>query len=345
VLAVLADARHSRTPTREAAKRAEGGRRPVTDQVERSDPAPAEKAGASLQSFLRSAGAPFRAALTSRRGRWWLLAIVTPVGWIALALWMASAGDTDDDGTLWGILLICGLVGVGQLLALLPLGTDVPRGKSGKPQRSGKPGKSRKRTTGTWLLRWWQVLALAAAHILVVTALAFTLVRPEEYEDNRLGTAALVLFIGTLGWFLVPLVLLVAGIAILVVVGLIVAGVSVIASARQAPGHSPLSRARTVARGTAMIGGGVALASLITAIPFVSSGHAAGSYKGAAIAAAIVLLLQAIGVVPSPDAWWYTILRFGYLVGLVAVLQYAAFRWWGPRFWRGAEQDAAEGRT
>ncbi|MGO4592555.1 hypothetical protein AB4Z18_01910 [Leifsonia sp. 2TAF2] len=317
----------------------------MTDRVETSDSGTAEKDGASLQRFLRSAGAPFRAALTSRRGRWWLLAIVTAAGWLTLALWMASADDTGDDDALWAMLLICGLVGVGQLLALLPLGTDAPRAKRAKAGKPGKPGTSRKRTVGTWLLRWWQVLALAAAHILIVTALAFALVQPEEYEDNRLGTAALVLFIGTLGWFLVPLVLFVALIVILVVVGLIVAGVSLIASGSRANGLSPLSRARTVARGIAMIGGGVALASLITAIPFVSSGHAVGSYKGAAIAAAIVLLLQAIGVVPSPDAWWYAILRFGYLVGVVAVLQYAAFRWWGPRFWREGEQNAAEERT
>ncbi|MFF9563856.1 hypothetical protein ACF1AJ_10950 [Leifsonia sp. NPDC014704] len=294
----------------------------MTDRSGTRDAA-AEKHEASVQRFIRSAGAPFRAALTSRRGRWWLLATVTTAGWLALAFWMAS-GDTDDEA-LWAMLLICGLVGVGQLVALLPLGTDAPRPRSGRGRRAGTVARPRKRTSGTWLLRWWQMLALAAAHILVVTVLAFTLVQPAEYDDDRLGTAVLVLFIGTLGWFLVPLVLFVVLIVILLVVGLIVAGVSLIASARQAPGDSSLTRARTVSRGTAMIGGGVALACLIAAIPFVSSGHAVGSYKGAAVAAAIVLLLQAVGIVPSPDAWWYAILRYGYLVGLVAVLQYASF--------------------
>ncbi|MDR6611926.1 hypothetical protein [Leifsonia sp. 1010] len=317
----------------------------MTDRSGTRDAA-AEKNEASVQRFVRSAGAPFRAALTSRRGRWWLLASVTAAGWVALAFWMAS-GDTDDEA-LWAMLLICGLVGVGQLLALLPLGTDAPRpragrgGRAGTARRAGTVARPRKRTSGTWLLRWWQVVALAAAHILVVTALAFTLVQSAEYDDDRLGTVVLVLFIGTLGWFLVPLVLFVVLIVILLVVGLIVAGVSLIASARRDPGDPSLTRARAVSRGTAMIGGGVALACLIAAIPFVSSGHSVGSYKGAAVAAAIVLLLQAVGIVPSPDAWWYAILRYGYLVGLVAVLQYASFRLWGPHVWRQGEREPAD---
>ncbi|MEV8213228.1 hypothetical protein [Leifsonia sp. NPDC077715] len=273
-----------------------------------------------LRRFLTAVALPFRSALTSRRGRWWLFGVVTVAGWLALAGWMAWSDDPGDDVALWTMLLICGVVGLGQGLALLPLGTDTRTRKRGK----------KKEADGTWLLRWWQVLLLAVAHILVVTVLALTLVEPVGYDDIQLGVIFMVLFLGTIGWLLVPLVLFVAIVVVALVVGLIVTGVVRIVVAARSPRSAALSRARGVASGIAMVGGGVAVGALIAAIPFVSSGHGG---KGAAVAAAVVLLLQAVGVLPSPDAWWYLLLRLGYLVGILAVVQYLTFRFWGPRIW------------
>ncbi|MGH1550448.1 hypothetical protein ACRAWB_15240 [Leifsonia poae] len=273
-----------------------------------------------LRRFLTVVALPFRRALTSRRGRWWLFGVVTVAGWLALAGWMALSDDPGDDAALWTMLLICGVVGLGQGLALLPLGTDT---------RTRKRGKN-KEADGTWLLRWWQVLLLAVAHILIVTVLALTLVKPMGYDDIRLGVIFTVLLLGTIGWLLAPLVLFVGIVVVALVVGLIVVGVARIVVSARAPRTAALSRARGVASGIAMVGGGVAVGALIAAIPFVSSGHGG---KGAAVAAAVVLLLQAIGVLPSPDAWWYLLLRVGYLVGILAVVQYVTFRFWGPRIW------------
>jgi hypothetical protein len=169
-------------------------------------------------------------------------------------------------------------------------------------------------------------------------------VQPVEYDEPQLGTAFLVLFLGTIGWFLVPLILFVAIVVMALVVGLFVAGISRFVTARRLPRELALSRARSVSGGIAMIGGGLALASLIVAIPFVSTGHTVASHKGAAVAAAVVLLLQAIGVVPSPHVWWYALIRVGYLAGVAAVLQYATFRWWGTRLWRNASPAELAGR-
>lgn len=277
-----------------------------------------------LRRFLTAVAQPFRRALTSRRGRWWVFGISTVAGWLLLAAWMAWSPDPGDDAALWTVVLICGVVGLGQGLAILPLGTDT------RTRRRGK-----KRADGTWLLRWWQVLLLAAAHILVVTVLALSLVKPSG-DDEQIGAIFGVLFLGTIGWVLVPLVLFVAIIVVALVVGLVVTGVARIAVSARAPRTAALSRARGIASGIAMVGGGVAVGALIAAIPFVSSGHGG---KGAAVAAAVVLLLQAVGVLPSPDAWWYLLLRLGYLAGILAVVQYLTFRFWGPRLW--ADEPAA----
>lgn len=285
--------------------------------------------------------------LASDRLRWWGFGVVTVAGWLALAGWIAGFGaiarldpgaSPADDGTVWWVLLLCGLVGAGQGLFVLPLQGD--QGKGPRPSRRSRPsrpsaragrGRTRRPTAGTWLLRWWQWGLLILAHVVIVVVLAVALVPAEG--DAALEAVFDVLLLGGLGWVVLPLALFTILVVIGLFLGLVVVGAARVRAGLRAPEGAALTRARALSGGAAILGTALALVCLVAAIPFMGL-HYAG--KGSGLAAIVVLLLEAVRIVPGPPGWLHELDRDGYLLGVLAILQYLTFRLWGPRIWRDA---------
>lgn len=305
-----------------------------------------------LSAFVRPVGRLFSRLWL----RWSVFSAATVLGWIVLAAWMAGLDprvSPADTAAVWWMLGLCGLVGSGQWLAAAPFRDDdalrpppqtgsqprtAPRQRSAMARRDGVRRREygRRGVRGDWLLRWWQWLLLFAVHGAVVVALAGALVGGDQ--DAMLEVVFDVLLLGGLGWAVVPLVLLTVLIVLGLVLGLIVLGVRGVAEGSRAPAGAALTRARAISGGVAMLGAAIALTCVIAAIPFMGL-HYAG--KGSGLAVIVLLLLEAVRVVPGPPGWLHELDRDGYLLGIVAIVQYLTFRLWGPRIWRDATPGAA----
>lgn len=284
----------------------------------------------SLPELLSASTRPLRRLLADDRLRWWGFGIVTVAGWLGIAVWLAAVDPATSpaDDSIWWMLLVCGLVGTGQGLFVLPLQGDQgtgPRPRRRPRKRQGKP------TQGTWLLRWWQWLLLIAAHAVVVIALAVTLV--PAAGDASLEAVFDVLFLGGLVWIVLPLGVFTILVVIGLFLGLVALGIARVRAGLLAPEGAALTRARALSGGAAMLGTALALVCLVAAIPFMGL-HYHG--KGSGLAAIVVLLLEAVRIVPGPPGWLHELDRDGYLLGVVAIVQYLTFRLWGPRIWRDA---------
>ncbi|MDN4613199.1 hypothetical protein P5G50_01935 [Leifsonia sp. F6_8S_P_1B] len=285
----------------------------------------------SLPQLLAASTRPLRSLLADDRLRWWGFGVVTVLGWIAIALWLAAVDPavSPADDSIGFLLLVCGLVGTGQALFVLPLQGD--QGKGPRPRR--RPRKRRGRQTqGTWLLRWWQWLLLIAAHALIVIVLAVTLI--PQAGDAWLEAVFDVLFLGGLVWIVAPLGVFTILVVLGLFLGLVVVGVARVHAGLTAPEGAALTRARALSGGAAMLGTALALVCLVAAIPFMGLHFHGG--KGAGLVAIVILLLEAVRIVPGPPGWLHELDRDGYLLGVVAIVQYATFRLWGPRIWRDA---------
>jgi len=239
--------------------------------------------------------------------RWSLLAVGTVGGWIAIALWLPTQhGRFDGHEQLWPLMVSCGLVGCLQAYVQL-CGTE----------RTGRDGKTR-----TALLRWWGVLLVIAAHVAVTFALS-SLIVPPVTADARFDAAADVLFLGFFAWALGPLIVLLGVAIVIAVVAFSGAGFTDLEKASRAPRGLP--RARLISNGVALLGLTVALLALIVAIPWLGI---QGGGRGAALAAIVVLFLQAIGSLPASSNPWLEFDRIAYLVGLAAALQALFFTLW-----------------
>lgn len=256
--------------------------------------------------------------------RWVVLAVTTVAGWVAIALWLPTPhGHFDGHENLWPVMVTCGLVGIGQAYAQF------------FGQERVEP-RSKKKKTRTALLRWWGVLALIAVHIAVVCALAAAIV-PVTEDDSRFSAGADVLFLGFFGWALGPIIALLAVVIVVMTIGLTSLGFTDLEKASRAPRGLP--RARLTSNGIALLGLMVALLALIAAIPWLG---VPGGGRGAALAAAIVLLLEAVHVMTPPPGVWLLVDRIAYLVGIVAVLQAPAFALWVKLTGRSESQASAE---
>jgi amino acid transporter len=241
----------------------------------------------------------------SRSLRWVILAIATVGGWAAIALWLPTQhGRFEGDEQLWPLMITCAVVGCAQAYAQFSGG-----------RADGAEAKVKHRS----LLRWWQVVLLVVLHCVVVSVVAVSIVSPVT-SDSSFDAVLDVLVLGFFGWVLGPIIGLLALCIVLMAVGFSELAVTDLEKAARLPRGLP--RARLLSTGIALFGLIVALLALIAAVPWMG---VQGGGRGAAIAAALVLLLQAVHVLPAPTGLWFLVDRLAYLIGIVAAVQGLVF--------------------
>lgn len=230
----------------------------------------------------------------------WLRAAVlalTPLGgWTAIALWLSAmgghfAGDEGGDGSgIAPLLITCGIVGTLQALCLL-----------GSP-----PGHRARRT----LL----ALGLGMLHVGVVLVLVHLIVPRDGSGDALLD----VFVLGTLGWFVIPLLVMVIGGLGLVVIGPVREAIALLVRACTDRSAAASARVWSASKGIAVLGvAGVALFWTAGVPEDPSHFHGIGS----ALVFAVELFLQSVHVLVGPPGWYFAADRIGYLISVIAVAQ------------------------
>ncbi len=252
----------------------------------------------------------------SLAARWWVLAVATVGGWVAVALWLPTQhGRFEGEENLWPVVITCALVGCAQAFAQF--------GGDGTVDRRGKKHDA--------LLRWWQVALVIVLHIVVTSVMAASIVPPVT-ADSRSDAALDVLLLGFFAWALGPLIVLLAVVVFIAEIAFTEGGFTDLQKAYRMPPGLP--RARLVSNGIALFGLAVAFVALIVAIPWLG---VSGGGRGAAIAAIVILLLQSLHVIPAPPGVWPAVDRIAYLVGIVAALQAVVFALWRKLTGRAAD--------
>lgn len=228
----------------------------------------------------------------SERTRGRIVLTTAVLGWLAVSVWMVVQRDAPRWPGVMVLAVVFGVLGLSYLVTML-LGE--------------RPG-------GRPVLRWAALVVIV--HMAVVTALLFTVVR----EPNRLGKALdTVLIAPGLGVLFAGFGLIALAALLGVCLG-ISAVVDLTTRALRDGALSRLERVRTLSLAACILGATLAFVC-VSITPRPEAMHDSIHGKGAGVAIAYYLFLQAFGITETAPGWYEHTINIVFIVSLVLIAQ------------------------